>query len=145
MDWTQIIITIIGVIGSTSAIALPIILPITLNRTHKKTRELASKESEGISARLDKVETSVNILCSRVDESHRITNGLHLLDVIEHRPHCWETIRQMFGEYKRVGGNGHVQRVYQQWETDYGNYFDKGEVPPALMKGKRAQNKPQEK
>lgn len=143
MDWTQIIITIIGVIGSTCAIALPIILPVTLSRSNRKTREITSKGNEDINSRIDKVESSVNTLCVRVEESHRITQGLHLLDVIEHRPHCWETIRQMFTEYTRVGGNGHVERVYRKWEEDYGTYYDAGEIPPVLMKGKRTQNKMQ--
>lgn len=96
--------------------------------------------TQGINSRIEKVETSVKTLCTQVEESHRITQGLHLLDVIEHRPYCWETIRQMFTEYQRVGGNGHVGRMYQQWGADYGQYYDAGDVPPALIKRKRASN-----
>jgi hypothetical protein len=40
----------------------------------------------------------------------------------------------MFSDYSRSGGNGHVERVYQQWENDYGQYYDAGEVPPSLIK-----------
>ncbi len=122
-------VTIIGAAVSISTIVLPIIL----NRSQKKTRAVNSEESEQIKSRLDSVETSVKKLCASLEENHITTQGLHLLDVIEHRPHCWETIRQMFSAYSKMGGNGHVQRVYSQWESDYGRHYDAGEVPPLLI------------
>lgn len=130
MDWTTIIVSCVGGAVSLGTIALPIML----NRTNRKTRALNAEGTELLGKRIDAVEASVTTLCAQVNESHKITQGLHLLDVIEHRPHCWETIRQMFAEYQRVGGNGHVGRVYQQWEADYGRYYDAGEVPPNLLK-----------
>jgi hypothetical protein len=133
MDWTQVVIAIIGAGVSVSTI----VLPITLNRSQKKTRRVSSEENEQIKMRIDSVETSVKNLCSKVEETHVTTQGLHLLDVIEHRPHCLETIRQMFSVYSKLGGNGHVERVYRQWESDYGSYYDSGKVPPTLIKNRK--------
>jgi hypothetical protein len=141
MDWTQIVLGVIQIIGSVAAIALPIGLPIILNRSHKKTRDLNSAESTAINSRIDMLgETmtkTVGELAGKLDKNIVTTQGLHLLDVIEHRPHCWETIRQAFESYAAAGGNSHVEKVYRQWEDDYGRYYDEGQIPPVLMKVKR--------
>jgi hypothetical protein len=141
MDWTQIIVVLIGGVVT----VLGIVLPVNLSRSHKKTRALNSEESMTINSRIDTLgETltkTVGELSGKLDKNIQTTQGLHLLDVIEHRPHCWETIRQAFELYAASGGNGHVQRVYQQWESDYGSYYDSGRVPPLLMKTRSPRNR----
>lgn len=134
MDWTQIVLAIIATTGTISTV----VLPITLTRSHKKTRHLASDDTAAITARIESVEGSVKELCTQMKANNITTQGLHLLDVIEHRPHCWETIRSVFAAYRAAGGNSHVERVYNQWEADFGAYYDAGEVPPSLMTKRRA-------
>lgn len=142
MDWTTIVITIIGGIVT----ILTIVLPITLNRSQKLSRELSSKDSEEIKSKMTSVENEIGFIktdvCSlracidgvykAINESQITTQGLQLLDIIEHRPHCWETIRQIYKAYDDAGGNGHVRRVYKDWENDYGCYYDLGQVPPKM-------------
>lgn len=133
MDWTQIILAVIATSGTIGTV----VLPITLNRSHKKTRGLASEENKAIIDRIDGIDTAVADLRGEIKDTSLKTQGLYLLDVIEHRPHQWETIRGIFAAYQNSGGNGHIERVYRKWEEDYGAHYDAGEIPPLLMKAKR--------
>lgn len=130
MDLTQVILAFIALLSTLGTVALPIIL----KRSHNKTRGMASEESRVIGERIGKMESAITGLTTEMHATTRTTQGLHLLDVIEHRPQCWETIRQLYAQYQASGGNGHVQRVVEQWEQDYGQDLDRGEVPQALLK-----------
>jgi len=140
MDWTQIILAVIALVGT----AITVIVPIMLTRTHKKTRGLASEENKTILDRIGGMETSmaemrteVKDLRAETKSTDIRTQGLYLLDVIEHRPLQTETIRTAFTAYSTAGGNGHVEKVYRQWEASFGEHLDRGEVPPS-MKDKTA-------
>jgi hypothetical protein len=129
MDWTQVVLGVITTISSLGTISLPIVLPVMMSRSHKKTRVQNSEGNAQINARIDN-------LCTKLDNNITTVHGLHLLDIIEHRPYCWETIRKMYEEYRNSGGNGHVEKVYNQWEEDYGRYYEAGAVPPILINSK---------
>lgn len=128
MDYTQIILSIIGGIVTISTI----ILPIILNRQGKQNRYAAADEHAEMDRHLDKIDERIDSLQYKVETNTIRMRGIHLLDIIEHAPHKWETIQKMYQEYTNAGGNGMVEKVYNDWFEDYGKFYTVGEIPEKL-------------